>query len=98
MSLPKCMLTTDLHTHRRDPLLERTTRRLKRESASRCRGGCSALIVGFRLLIAQENRGLPLDSSRLVVPLKHEKNLPRYGAQHRQDALWEGERARCETN
>ncbi|KAG2753513.1 hypothetical protein P692DRAFT_20722463 [Suillus brevipes Sb2] len=38
------------------------------------------------------------ESSRPVVPQKREKFPPRYGAQHRQDALWEGERACRETN
>jgi hypothetical protein len=31
------------------------------------------------------------DSSGSVAPLKREKNPPPYGAQHRQDGLWEGE-------
>ncbi|KAG2336326.1 WD40 repeat-like protein [Suillus weaverae] len=38
----------------------------------------------------EANRGLLSDSSGPVTPLKREKNPPRYGAQHRQDALWEG--------
>jgi hypothetical protein len=39
----------------------------------------------------------PSDSSRPVAPQKREKYPPPYGAQHRQDALWEGERAHHET-
>jgi hypothetical protein len=39
----------------------------------------------------QADRGLPLDSPGPIPPLKREKNPPPYGAQHRQDALWEGE-------
>jgi hypothetical protein len=46
----------------------------------------------------EENEGLPSDSIRPVTPGKREKNPPPYGAQHRQDALWEGKRARYETN
>ncbi|KAG2747519.1 WD40 repeat-like protein, partial [Suillus brevipes Sb2] len=37
----------------------------------------------------EANQGQPSDSSRPVVAQKREKFLPRYGAQHRQDALWE---------
>ncbi|KAG2742146.1 WD40 repeat-like protein [Suillus brevipes Sb2] len=36
------------------------------------------------------NKGQPSDSSRPVAPQKSEKYPPRYGTQHRQDALWEG--------
>ncbi|KAG2738062.1 hypothetical protein P692DRAFT_201910484 [Suillus brevipes Sb2] len=36
------------------------------------------------------NKGQPSDSSRPVAPQKREKYPPPYGAQHRQDALWEG--------
>jgi hypothetical protein len=39
----------------------------------------------------EENRGVLSGSSGSVAPLKREKNPPPYGAQHRQDALWEGE-------
>ncbi|KAG2741877.1 WD40 repeat-like protein [Suillus brevipes Sb2] len=39
---------------------------------------------------AKQREGLPSDSSRSVAPRKSEKYPPRYGAQHRQDALWEG--------
>ncbi|KIK35293.1 hypothetical protein CY34DRAFT_812266 [Suillus luteus UH-Slu-Lm8-n1] len=39
---------------------------------------------------AKQREGLPSDSSRLVAPQKSERYPPRYGAQHRQDALWEG--------
>ncbi|KIK38149.1 hypothetical protein CY34DRAFT_809696 [Suillus luteus UH-Slu-Lm8-n1] len=39
---------------------------------------------------AKQREGLPSDSSRPVAPQKSEKYPPRYGAQHRQDALWEG--------
>ncbi|KAG2746974.1 WD40 repeat-like protein [Suillus brevipes Sb2] len=38
----------------------------------------------------ETNKGQPSDSSRPVAPQKSEKYPPRYGAQHRQDALWEG--------
>jgi hypothetical protein len=31
------------------------------------------------------------DSLTRVAPLTSAKNLPHYGAQHRQDALWKGE-------
>ncbi|KIK37097.1 hypothetical protein CY34DRAFT_810671, partial [Suillus luteus UH-Slu-Lm8-n1] len=40
----------------------------------------------------EANQGQPSDSSRPVAHQKREKYPPRYGAQHRQDALWEGER------
>jgi hypothetical protein len=43
----------------------------------------------------EANRGVLSDSSGLVAPLKREKNPPPYGAQHRQDALWEGELVYC---
>jgi hypothetical protein len=43
----------------------------------------------------EANRGVLSDSSGLVAPLKREKNPPSYGAQHRQDALWEGELVYC---
>ncbi|KIK42320.1 hypothetical protein CY34DRAFT_805064 [Suillus luteus UH-Slu-Lm8-n1] len=46
----------------------------------------------------EADKGQPSNSSGPVAPQKGEKYPPRYGAQHRQDALWEGERARCETN
>jgi hypothetical protein len=46
----------------------------------------------------EDNRGLLLDSSRPVAPQKSEKYPPRYGAQQRQDALWEGERTCCGIN
>jgi hypothetical protein len=36
-------------------------------------------------------RAALLDSSATVAPHKNAKDLPPYGAQHRQDALWEGE-------
>ncbi|KAG1795851.1 uncharacterized protein BJ212DRAFT_1409882 [Suillus subaureus] len=49
MSFPKCVITINSHTHRRDPLRERATRPVERYSASRCRGGCSALSSQFRL-------------------------------------------------
>ncbi|KIK34465.1 hypothetical protein CY34DRAFT_812872 [Suillus luteus UH-Slu-Lm8-n1] len=39
---------------------------------------------------AKQREGLPSDSPRPVAPQKSEKYPPRYGAQHRQDALWEG--------
>jgi hypothetical protein len=45
----------------------------------------------------EANKGQPSDSSRPIVPQKREKFPPRYGAQQRQDALWEGERACRET-
>jgi hypothetical protein len=32
-----------------------------------------------------------VDSPARVAPLTSVKDLPAYGAQHRQDALWEGE-------
>lgn len=32
-----------------------------------------------------------LDSPATVAPRKNVKDLPPYGAQHRQDALWQGE-------
>ncbi|KAG2057328.1 hypothetical protein BDR06DRAFT_198167 [Suillus hirtellus] len=38
----------------------------------------------------EANRGALSGSSKLVASLKREKNPPAYGAQHRQDALWEG--------
>ncbi|KIK42306.1 hypothetical protein CY34DRAFT_805050 [Suillus luteus UH-Slu-Lm8-n1] len=38
----------------------------------------------------EANKAQPSDSSRPVAPQKREKYPPRYGAQHRQDALWEG--------
>jgi hypothetical protein len=44
----------------------------------------------------EENRGVLSDSSGPVAPLKRETNPPPYGAQHRQDALWEGELVYCE--
>jgi hypothetical protein len=44
----------------------------------------------------EANRGVLSDSSVLVAPLKRETNPPPYGAQHRQDALWEGELLYCE--
>jgi hypothetical protein len=44
----------------------------------------------------EANRGALSDSSGSVAPLKREKNPPPYGAQHRQDALWEGELVYCE--
>jgi len=31
------------------------------------------------------------DSPTWIAPVMSEKNPPSYGAQHRQDALWEGE-------
>ncbi|KAG2747632.1 hypothetical protein P692DRAFT_20736836 [Suillus brevipes Sb2] len=46
----------------------------------------------------EADKGQPSNSTRPVAPQKREKYPPRYGAQHRQDALWEGERARCQTN
>lgn len=33
------------------------------------------------------------DSSATVTPRKNAKDLPLYGAQHRQDALWKGEQS-----
>jgi hypothetical protein len=44
----------------------------------------------------EANRGVLSDSSGSVAPLKCEKNPPPYGAQHRRDALWEGELVCCE--
>jgi len=35
--------------------------------------------------------GALVDSPVRVTPLTSEKNPPPYGAQHQQDALWEGE-------
>jgi hypothetical protein len=46
----------------------------------------------------EANQGQPSDSSTPVAPQKREKYPPPYGAQQRQDALWEGEWARRETN
>jgi hypothetical protein len=46
----------------------------------------------------QADRGLLSDSPGLVAPVKREKNPPPYGAQHRQDALWEGELVYCEND
>jgi len=44
----------------------------------------------------EANRRVLSDSSGSVAPLKREKNPPPYGAQHCQDALWEGELCYCE--
>jgi hypothetical protein len=44
---------------------------------------------------SEANRGVLSDSSGFVAPLKRETNPPPYGAQHRQDALWEGELVYC---
>ncbi|KAJ8587854.1 hypothetical protein M405DRAFT_284904 [Rhizopogon salebrosus TDB-379] len=38
----------------------------------------------------QVKRVAPVDSPAHVAPLTSAKNLPPYGAQHRQDALWKG--------
>jgi hypothetical protein len=46
----------------------------------------------------EANKGQPSNSTGPVTSQKSEKYPPRYGAQHRQDALWEGERAYCEIN
>ncbi|KIK42314.1 hypothetical protein CY34DRAFT_805055 [Suillus luteus UH-Slu-Lm8-n1] len=47
---------------------------------------------------SETNQGQQSNSTGPVAPQKRERYPPRYGDQHRQDALWEGERARCETN
>jgi hypothetical protein len=44
------------------------------------------------------NKGQASNSTGPIAPQKREKYPPRYGEQHRQDALWEGEWACCETN
>jgi hypothetical protein len=46
----------------------------------------------------EADKGQPSNSTKPVAPQKREKYPPRYGVQQRQDALWEGERARCETD
>jgi hypothetical protein len=44
----------------------------------------------------QADQGLLSDSPGPVAPLMREKNPLPYGAQHRKDALWEGELVYCE--
>jgi hypothetical protein len=39
-----------------------------------------------------------VDSPTRIAPLRSAKDLPPYGAQHRQDALWKGESLSCDAH